>query len=271
MIGRKMPHVVYRSFGVAGAALGAAKKIDLTKTQKRDWANCHRGGRPPKDDRPMVTGIWYVLRTGIPWRDLPPQFGPWSSVYTRFRRWCASGLWARLLAELGAGAYGEIRRVDCSHIKIHQDAANPAGGQTAQAMGRTKGGFNSKLAAVVDAVGRAVGLSLAPGPQHDLRACAPLMPHLDGKWVVGDKGFDSAAFRADLVRTGAMVCIPPRSTRRTDYYFSRLLYKHRHTVENFFCRIKRHRRIATRYEKLAVTFLGFVYLAAIIDWITHEV
>jgi transposase len=271
MIGRKMPHVVYRSFGVAGAALGAAKKIDLTKTQKRDWANCHRGGRPPKDDRPMVTGIWYVLRTGIPWRDLPPQFGPWSSVYTRFRRWCASGLWARLLAELGAGAYGEIRSVDCSHIKIHQDAANPAGGQTAQAMGRTKGGFNSKLAAVVDAVGRAVGLSLAPGPQHDLRACAPLMPHLDGKWVVGDKGFDSAAFRADLVRTGAMVCIPPRSTRRTDYYFSRLLYKHRHTVENFFCRIKRHRRIATRYEKLAVTFLGFVYLAAIIDWITHEV
>ena len=271
MIGRKMPHVVYRSFGVAGAALGAAKKIDLTKTQKRDWANCHRGGRPPKDDRPMVTGIWYVLRTGIPWRDLPPQFGPWSSVYTRFRRWCASGLWARLLAELGAGAYGEIRSVDCSHIKIHQDAANPAGGQTAQAMGRTKGGFNSKLAAVVDAVGRAVGLSLAPGPQHDLRACAPLMPHLDGKWVVGDKGFDSAAFRADLVRTGAMVCIPPRSTRRTDYYFSRLLYKHRHTVENFFCRIKRHRRIATRYEKLAVTLLGFVYLAAIIDWITHEV
>ena len=219
----------------------------------------------------MVTGIWYVLRTGIPWRDLPPQFGPWSSVYTRFRRWCASGLWARLLAELGAGAYGEIRSVDCSHIKIHQDAANPAGGQTAQAMGRTKGGFNSKLAAVVDAVGRAVGLSLAPGPQHDLRACAPLMPHLDGKWVVGDKGFDSAAFRADLVRTGAMVCIPPRSTRRTDYYFSRLLYKHRHTVENFFCRIKRHRRIATRYEKLAVTFLGFVCLAAIIDWITHEV
>ena len=271
MIGRKMPHIVYRSFGVAGAALGAAKKIDLTKTQKRDWANCHRGGRPPKDDRPMVTGIWYVLRTGIPWRDLPPQFGPWSSVYTRFRRWCASGLWARLLAELGAGAYGEIRSVDCSHIKIHQDAANPAGGQTAQAMGRTKGGFNSKLAAVVDAVGRAVGLSLAPGPQHDLRACAPLMPHLDGKWVGGNKGFDSAAFREDLVRTGAMVCIPPRSTRRTDYYFSRLLYKHRHTVENFFCRIKRHRRIATRYEKLAVTFLGFVYLAAIIDWITHEV
>jgi transposase len=240
----------------------AAKKIDLTKAEV---------GRGHKGGRPMVTGMWYVLRTGVPWRDLPRQFGPWSSVYTRWRRWCAAGLWAQLLAELGGGACGEIRSVDCSYIKIHQDAANPRGGQAVQAMGRTKGGFNSKLAAVVDAVGRAVGLSLAPGSQHDLYACAPLASHLAGKWVVADKGFDSAAFRTELVRSGAMVCIPPRSARRTPYYFSRLLYKHRHTVENFFCRIKRHRRIATRYEKLAETFLGFVYLAAIIDWITHEV
>jgi transposase len=180
-------------------------------------------------------------------------------------------MWARLLAELEGGAYGEIRSVDCSHIKIDQDAANPAGGQTAQAMGRTKGGFNTKLAAVVDAVGRAVDLSLAPGQEYDVHACRPLAPHLAGKWVLDDKGFDSTEFRTDLVRTGAMVCIPPRSTRRIDYYFSRRLYRHRHTVENFFCRIKRHRRVATQYEKLAVTFLGFVYSAAIIDWINFEV
>jgi transposase len=80
-----------------------------------------------------------VLRTGVPWRDLPAEYGPWSSVYTRWRRWCGSGLWTRLLAELGTAAFGEIRSVDCSHIKIHQDAANPAGGQSEQAMGRTKG------------------------------------------------------------------------------------------------------------------------------------
>jgi transposase len=176
-----------------------------------------------------------------------------------------------MLVELGAEACGQIRSVDCSHIKVHRDAANTAGGQRAQAMGRTKGGFNTKLAAVVDAVGRAVGLHLAPGSQHDLLACAPLAPHLAGKWVLGDKGFDSDAFRQDLARTGATVCIPSRSSRREPRYFSKLLYRHRHTVENFFGRIKRHRRIATRYEKLAVTFLGFVYLAAAIDWITHEV
>jgi transposase len=180
-------------------------------------------------------------------------------------------LWARLLAELGTKAFGKIRSGDYSHIKIHQDAANPAGGQTARAMGRTKGGFNTKLAAVVDAIGRAVGLSLAPGQQYDPHACAPLAPHLAGKWMLADKGFDSAEFRTDLVRTGAMVCIPPLSTRRINYYFSCRLYRYRYTVENFFCRIQRNRRVATRHEKLAVTFLGFVYLSAITDWITHEI
>jgi len=62
----------------------------------------------------MVTAIWYVLRTGCPWRDLPGEFGPWGSVYTRWRRWCACGLWARLLALLRRGASGALRHLDCS-------------------------------------------------------------------------------------------------------------------------------------------------------------
>jgi transposase len=52
----------------------------------------------------MVMAMWYVLRTGVPWRDLPERFGPWSSVYTRFRRWCRGGLWARLFRRLRSHA-----------------------------------------------------------------------------------------------------------------------------------------------------------------------
>jgi len=219
----------------------------------------------------MVTAMWYVLRTGIPWRDLPHRFGPWSSVYTRFRRWCASGLWARILAKLGSAAFGRIRCVDCSHIKVHRDGANPIGGQASQAMGRTKGGLNTKLAAVVDGVGRAVGLNLVPGQQHDLRACEPLETKLHGRWAVADKAFDSNGLRHRLADSGAMVCIPPKGSRRIAYRFDRRLYAHRHTIENYFARIKRHRRIATRYEKLAITFLSFVQFATVLDWLTHEV
>ena len=53
------------------------------------------GGGPPKDDKLMAEAMCYVLRTGIPWRDLPTDFGSWKSVYTRWRRWCRTDLWAR--------------------------------------------------------------------------------------------------------------------------------------------------------------------------------
>jgi transposase len=101
----------------------------------------------------MVTAMWYVLRTGVPWRDLPERFGRWSSVYTRFRRWCQSGLWVRLFRRLRFHAWSKIRSLDCSHVKVHADGANPVGGQASQAMGRTKGGLNTKVVAIVDTLG----------------------------------------------------------------------------------------------------------------------
>jgi transposase len=217
----------------------------------------------------MLTAIFYVLRTGIPWRDLPEQFGPWSSVYARFRRWCAAGLFARMLALVAARATGQLRYIDCSHIKLHQDGANPRGGQAAQAIGRTKGGSNTKLAAIVEGRGRAVALGLAEGQRHDLHAIDPLLPCLRGRRAVGDKGFDADTFRDRLRRQRTRACIPPKRSRRHPVAFHRGYYSHRHKVENFFCRLKRYRRISTRYEKLALTFLGFVQLAAVFDWLIH--
>lgn len=218
----------------------------------------------------MLSGIFYVLRTGIPWRDLPAPFGPWSSVYTRFRRWCASGLFARMLTLVAKDAVGELRHLDCSHIKLHQDGTNSPGGQSRQAIGRTKGGINTKLAAIVDSHGRAVALGLAAGQRHDLYAVDPLLPCLRGHRVVADKAFDADSFRARLCRQRTRVCIPLKRRRRTLVAFHRGYYRLRHRVENFFCRIKRRRRISTRYDKLAATFLGFVQLAAVLDWLTHR-
>ena len=229
------------------------------------------GGRPPKDDRIMVSGIYFILRTGQPWRDLPKEFGPWSSVYTRFRRWSRSGLWSQVLALLTADACGEIRSVDCTHIKVHQDASNAAGGVEAQAIGKTKGGSNTKLAVIVDGLGRAVGLNLVPGNRHDLKAVELLMDKFAGCFVLADRGFDAKAFREKLLSLGATPCIPPRQTNRIQYHYSKLAYAHRHVVENFFARIKRRRRISTRYEKLSETFLAFVTLATVLDWLNFEV
>jgi transposase len=219
----------------------------------------------------MVSGIYFVLRTGLPWRDLPKEFGPWSSVYTRFRRWCKSERWSQMLALLTAEPCSSLRSVDGTHIKAHQDASNAAGGAAAQAIGKTKGGMNTKLAAVVDGLGRAVGLHLVAGNRHDLRAVDPLLEKLAECWVIADRGFDAKDFRREIISRGSTPCIPPRVSSRIQHHFSKLLYRHRHVVENFFGRIKRRRRIGTRYEKLSETFLGFVMLATILDWLHFEV
>lgn len=251
--------------------MATAKKINASRRKTRIGPNGTVGGRPPKEDRLIVTALWYVLRTGLPWRDLPSRYGPWGTVYTRFRRWCGSGLWTRLLALLAKRARGVLRHLDCSHIKLHQHGANPAGGQSAQAMGRTKGGLNTKLSALVDQHGRAVALSLAPGPQHDQHAVRPVLASARGCRIVADKGFDADVFRQRLHRQKTRCCIPPKRGRRHPARFHRGYYRCRHQIENFFGRIKVHRRISTRYEKLSATFLAFIYLATILDWLTHKV
>ena len=217
----------------------------------------------------MLSAMLYVLRTGVPWRDLPECYGPWSSVYTRYRRWCAAGLFARMLAGLASGAEGELRHLDCSHIKLHQHGTNPAGGQAAQAMGRTKGGLNTKLAAAVEARGRVVAVALAPGQQHDQKAVLPLLPALRGGRVVADKAFANGAFHRQLQAHHLRACLPAKKRERHSAPFHRGYYRRRHQVENFFGRIKCFRRISTRYDKLATSFLGFVHLAAITDWLSR--
>jgi transposase len=171
----------------------------------------------------MVEAMVYVLRTGCPWRDLPGIYGPWSSVYTRWRRWSRSGLWARLLKVLARRARGSLSFLDASHIKVHQDASNPAGGQQNQAMGRTKGGLNTKLTAWVEGRGRVVQVTLAPGQRADVRAAqtASWPQGLRGKVVVADKGYDSAGFRAALHRRGSRSCVPSRQGRRQPAWWHR--------------------------------------------------
>src|SRR5580692_11526994 len=119
----------------------------------------------------MFEAMVFILRAAVPWRDLPARYGPWNSVYTRWRRWrrwCQRGLWPKLLRVLARDAQGRLRFLDASHVKVHQDASNPAGGQQNQAIGRTKGGLNTKISAWVDGSGRAVSLSLAPGQHADV-------------------------------------------------------------------------------------------------------
>jgi transposase len=215
----------------------------------------------------MVEAMVYILRVGCPWRDLPSFYGPWSSVYTRWRRWCHAGVWQKILALLVTQQCGQLCHVDATHIKVHQDGSS-GGHQETQAIGATKGGLNTKVTALVDGQGRALQIAVAPGQCADVKAVHAIkLP--TGKQVVADKGYDSDGFRQDIVAKGSTPCIPPKRNRTGRIRWHRGWYRKRHLVENFFQRIKRLRRIGTRYEKLSLHFLAFVQLAAVLDWLNR--
>ncbi len=88
-----------------------------------------RTGRPAKDHRTVLNGMVWILRTGAPWRDLPERYGPWQTVYSRFRRWREAGIWDQVLAALQAEAAhddeldGSLTMIDGSSVRAHQHAA----------------------------------------------------------------------------------------------------------------------------------------------------
>jgi len=99
-------------------------------------------GRPSPDNRLFINAVFWVLRTGAPWRDLPPDLGDWKNVNRRFCRWRDKGVWEKLLENLIEEPDYEWLMIDASHCKVHPHAAGAKGGN--QDMSRTKGGSTPK-------------------------------------------------------------------------------------------------------------------------------
>jgi transposase len=104
----------------------------------RQWArvaaflSSERGpGRPAKDDRNFIEAVFWWRRTGVPWRDLPDEFGPWQTVFNRFDRWSKQGRWSRLLVAMRTDVDDEWHSVDATINRAHQHAAGGKGGPQA--------------------------------------------------------------------------------------------------------------------------------------------
>jgi transposase len=205
--------------------------------------------------------VLYVLKEGISWRALDVSGVSWQTVYGHFRRWCHSGLWDNLMQLLPWRSRRKLVMLDATHIKVHRDGANPAGGQQAQGMGRTKGGLNTKLHAATDEHAQPQALVLTSGQEADVVHAATLLESAAGTHALMDRAYDSDALRALIAARGMKACIPPRKNRNHPATYDVELYKQRHHVENFFEKLKRCRRVATRYDKTAASFMAFVLIA----------
>jgi len=134
-------------------------------------------GVPRVNDRRVLNGIFWVLRSGAPWRDLPQEFGPYTTCYNRFVRWRRAGVWSRIMEALAAAHDAAVQMIDTSIVRVHQHAACIARNRK-QSMGRSRGGLTNKIHAVVDRSGLPVRLALTRGEAHDNRLAAKLLSRL---------------------------------------------------------------------------------------------
>jgi transposase len=112
-----------------------------------------------------------------------------------------------------------------------------------------------------------VRIILGPGQQNDMAPAGDLIEGVAARYVLADKAYDAHGLYQKIIDQGGDPVVPPRRNRRRLHAYDAVLYKERNRVERFFSRIKHFRRVATRYDKLAATFMGFVTLAAIMLWL----
>jgi transposase len=225
-------------------------------------------GATAKDNRLFINAIFWIAKTGAPWRDLPERFGLWNSVFQRFNRWCQSGVFTKIM-DLLKDPDVEILMMDSTVIRAHQHAAGAKGSSAeAESLGRSRGGFSTKIHLSCNGVGEPLKIILTPGQNHDVKQAQPLLEGSDPEMVLADKGYDSDELVAAIEAQGAEAVIPPRSNRLEPREYDKETYKQRNIVERMINVMKHCRRVATRYEKTARNFLGIVAFSCIVMLLT---
>ena len=192
-------------------------------------------GRPAQDNRRFINAVFWILRTGAPWRDLPPDYGDWKNTHRRFCRWRDRNVWAGLLEAVMDDPDYEWLMIDASYIKAHPHSAGARGGN--QAIARTKGGSTASCT-------WRLRLAVTAGTVADCSQALPLR-----RASRRNTCSDTNEIVAGASARGMNPVIPPKSNRKEKRDYDRALYKLRHLVENGFLEFKQWRGVATRYAK----------------------
>ncbi|KAB7762675.1 IS5 family transposase [Xanthomonas maliensis] len=221
----------------------------------------------------VVNAMLYVAEHGCKWRGLPKRFGNWHTIYTRMRRWAKAGVLDRMFEELQREQVVRIKievvSLDSTSIKVHPDGTGAPKKNGPQSIGKSRGGWNTKIHMVAADARTAVTFCLSPGQAGDGpqgrrlleslgRTSRPVHLLMDMAY----QGDETIQLALDL---GFIPVVPPNPQRLNPWEYDREMYKRRNEVERLFRRLKGFRRIFTRFEKLDAMFLAFLNFALVAD------
>ncbi|WP_119343701.1 IS5 family transposase, partial [Facilibium subflavum] len=157
--------------------------------------------------------------------------------------------------------------IDSTIVRAHACAAGyEKDGNSAQALGKSKGGFTTKIHTLVDALGLPIKFILTPGQVHDSTQSKALLSDVRDANVLGDKAYDSKDLYAFLLERGCNIVIPPRSNAKEPHEYDKEIYKERHLIECFFSKLKHFRRVFSRFDKTIISFSGFLNFSGSLIW-----
>jgi transposase len=194
---------------------------------------------------------------------LPSVYGKWQTLYRRFRRWEEKEIWGGLFEQATFGADLTEVMLDGTVVRSHACASGYIkGGNEEQGLGRSKGGFTTKIHALVDALGNPLRLVITGGNRHEIIKAEELIHGIENSFIIADKAFDSLAFRKVIEQQNCTAVIPPRKSRKEKFEYDKDLYKERHLIECFFSKLKQYRRVFSRFDKRKASFQAFLDLAS---------
>ena len=218
--------------------------------------------------RKFIEAIHYACRSGCQWRLLPFYYGDWRAVHKRFKQWSERNIWKEMFEYFQSGPDMEWVNMDSTIVRAHACAAGyEKNMQDREALGRSKGGFTTKIHALVDALGNPLKFILTPGQRNDITQAKPLIEGVCSALVNADKAYDSNDLLDQVIEQQCESNIPSRSNRKQPRIIDDHIYKERHVIECFFGKIKHFRRIFSRYDKSAQSYLSLLYFVGALIWI----